>query len=538
MVDLIHDRLQRALPHRSDWPAIRPTVVRLLLEGDYDDYADYYDPINHVWTARTTWKDLHPGHLPISSAVVNSALANIGTPTTPTAHAARPTTISDAMDACIRNLSTECVIALSPSALPPTMSLFLKPKDEHTARVICDLRPLNGLYPRNPPAFRLPSIGGLVSTTRGWPDCYFTKLDISAYFHSLSLSPSDLRRLCPPNMPTHPFVFHYKQQSWVWIRLPFGWSWAPALAQQQMTDLVSTALLAHPAVLGLVYYDDVLLACTDPTTLSDATHYLVNFLGEHNLKVAQHKCCLTPQREIDWIGKHVGHYTVRNTDTRARQLAGVFMGLTKCHGVRVLRRLLGWVSWYSSHFPGANRALSSAYAQLHGNVADGLSWSSLWAFCLCITLGSVHVQWCRNSDGRLPLVYTDACAANGTVGLCDQTGTTGATVQIPELLLAPYARASHGQQTAELYGVAVAVAAAVVARQSAIVVTDNSACVAWFHGARIPATRHQTHLLLAASLLTTLSSIDCTVQWIEGKLNPADPWSRQKLHTAPAAGLL
>ena len=155
----------------------------------------------------------------------------------------------------------------SPPNVPPTMSLFLKPKDEHTARVICDLRPLNGLYPCNPPAFRLPSIGGLVPTTRGWPDCYFTKLDISAYVHSLSLSPSDLRRLCPPNMPTHPFVFHYKQQSWVWIRLPFGWIWAPALAQQQMTKLVSTALLAHPAVLGLVYYDDVLLACTDPRLL-------------------------------------------------------------------------------------------------------------------------------------------------------------------------------------------------------------------------------------------------------------------------------
>ena len=85
-------------------------------------------------------------------------------------------------------------------------------------------------------------------------------------------------------------------------------------------------------------------------------------------------------------------------------------------------------------------------------------------------------------------------------------------MQVPALQLAPYACASYGQQTAELYGVAVAVAAAAVARQSAVIVTDNSVCVAWFHGALIPATRHQIHLLLPASLLTTLSgALDCTM---------------------------
>ena len=211
------------------------------------------------------------------------------------------------------------------------MFLFLKPKDEHTARVICDLRPLNGLYPCAPPAFSLPSISSLVSTTRWWPDCHFTKLDISAYFHSLSLAPDDLCRLSPPGMPTHPFVFHYKQQSWVWLRLPFGWSWAPALAQTQMLDLVNMALLQQPDVLGLVYYDDVLLACPDSVRLRAATQYLVDYLRANNLRVADHKCCLDPMSEIDWVGKHVGNYTMRNTDTRKRQLAGVPMVLSMCH---------------------------------------------------------------------------------------------------------------------------------------------------------------------------------------------------------------
>ena len=45
MVDLIHDHLQRAFPHHSEWLKVRPDEVRLLLAGNYDDFAEYYDPI-------------------------------------------------------------------------------------------------------------------------------------------------------------------------------------------------------------------------------------------------------------------------------------------------------------------------------------------------------------------------------------------------------------------------------------------------------------------------------------------------------------
>ena len=198
------------------------------------------------------------------------------------------------MDNCVRNLQAEHIIAASSQPLPATMSLFLKPKDEHSARVICDLRPLNGLYTTDPPSFSLPSVSALVSTTRWWPSCFFTKLDINAYFHSLALQPTDLRRLCPPDMPTHPFVFHYRDQCWMWMRLPFGWSWAPALAQKQMQELVNAAVLAFPEVLGLVYYDDILMASRNDGLLEMATAYLVDYLHQQGLHISQHKCVLTP----------------------------------------------------------------------------------------------------------------------------------------------------------------------------------------------------------------------------------------------------
>ena len=170
MVDLIHDRLRRAFPHHSDWPKVHPEVVRFLLAGDYDDFAEYYDPIRRVWVTRLAWKDLHPGSLTISPSLVDSVLANVGQRKPITHRNARPTPVSTAMDDCLNNLAAEHVIAPSPSPLPPTMSLFLKPKDEHTARVICDLRPLNGLYPCDPPTFSLPSISAWSPPPAGGPN--------------------------------------------------------------------------------------------------------------------------------------------------------------------------------------------------------------------------------------------------------------------------------------------------------------------------------------------------------------------------------
>ena len=86
------------------------------------------------------------------------------------------------------------------------MSLFLKDKDEHSSRVICDLRPLNSRYRCRPPRFTLPSISGLMNITKYWDTAFFTKLDITAYFHSLSLAPPDLERL-HPHLTAYPFVF-------------------------------------------------------------------------------------------------------------------------------------------------------------------------------------------------------------------------------------------------------------------------------------------------------------------------------------------
>ena len=395
------------------------------------------------------------------------------------------------------------------------------------------MRPLNGRYLSEPPGFSLPSLSGLVSVSRWWPSCYFTKLDISAYFHSLSLLPQSLHRLTPPNTHNHPFVFQYRGISWVWLRLPFGWSWAPALAQRQMTTFVHNSLASFPDVLGLVYYDDVLLASPDPSRLRDATQGLVAHLHAQNLRVSLRKCLLEPSTSTDWLGKHITQNSISNTTSRIRQLAGVIMGICRCRSVRSLRRLLGWVSWYASHFHGSSRALSPCYASLYQPLNNGLSWSALWSFAFTLALGSCTVSWSRDTP-VMHILYTDACARNQTVGVCTHDGSVGVTCGVPQKIIHEYARPQDAQQTCELFGVALAVTHAALSQHNTLIFTDSSACCGWFSGCALPPTRTQSHLLLASSLLQTLCSVDCSIRWVSGKANPADTWSRVPLNRAPS----
>ena len=196
MVDFIHDRLQLLNHHESTWAFIRSSIIDALRRGDYPLLDEYYqDKVrNH---SHVLWKPIHPGKIQIRSSVVAAAIAEPDYPASSSYASSRPTPASSPMDDCVKNLVEEEVICKCNEPLPTTMSLFLKPKDDTTARVICDLRPLNSKYSRKPPGFRLPSVASLMQATRWWDQSYFTKLDITAYFHSLFLRDVDLCRLVP-----------------------------------------------------------------------------------------------------------------------------------------------------------------------------------------------------------------------------------------------------------------------------------------------------------------------------------------------------
>ena len=93
-----------------------------------------------------------------------------------------------------------------------------------------------------------------------------------------------------------------------------------------------------------------------------------------------------------------------------------------------------------------------------------------------------------SAQPELEVLYSDACAARRAVGVCDCDGRGGLTAAIPADLMRGYARAPDAQQTAELYGVTLAVACAAVTGKH-LRTSDGSACVGWFSGLRLPPTR-------------------------------------------------
>ena len=228
------------------------------------------------------------------------------------------------------------------------------------------------------------------------------------------------------------------------------------------------------------------------------------------------------------------HRSSSNTDARTRQLAGAINGISQCRSAHTLRRLLGWTSWYSSHFPGASRALGPAYTLLQTSLRNGLPWGSLWGFAVAIALGCCQVEWCADAMKGVCVLYADACAASRTVGVCSHNGSRGFTTQVPSGLMVGYAKDSDAQQTAELYGVCLSAVTAALAGRSALVFTDR-ACLGWFSGERQPPALRQAQLLLGTSILKTLSAVDLTVRWVPGKLNLADSWSRRQLNATQDA---
>ena len=230
---------------------------------------------------------------------------------------------------------------------------------------------------------------------------------------------------------------------------------------------------------------------TPSARLRATTQYLVDYLRTNSLRMANHKCCLDPMSEIDWIGKHVGHHTVCNTDARARQLAGVFLGFSTCHGVRVLRRMLGWVSWYASHFPVPMRNCTAVLLTASaGRRCGPFAFALHWVPFTCNGVVPAATAWRSFTLTHLQATARWACA------------TTRATAELPPKFPNTCLPLTHARRTGSKRQNSTASqrqwATTAVARQSALIFTENQACGAWLQGAKIPLSRQQAHYRLAA----------------------------------------
>ena len=163
--------------------------------------------------------------------------------------------------------------------------------------MIADLRFINTFTPKPLPTFHLPSITDIASTMASFPNdsLWASTLDLSNFFWSLVL---------PPEFQD---TFHIEGA--VYQSLPFGWNLSPIIAQTTLTEFVFSALVSHgflpflsSSLFFFVYLHDVIFIASSHTLCKQCTLLVVHDLRDASFVISP-KSCLTPSKQVKWIGK-------------------------------------------------------------------------------------------------------------------------------------------------------------------------------------------------------------------------------------------
>ena len=144
----------------------------------------------------------------------------------------------------------QLVFSVPPQAAAPTLQSLNRPQFAKSPTA-CSSRVYTKLWPR-PPRFHSPQLSQFLSLPLG-PKLRFCKAGCLQSYWSLRL-PSQVHGF---------FALSAGSSTYARRRLPFGWSWSPAVAQLTLARILQPVCQLGE-VKFLQYVDDVLLACPDP----------------------------------------------------------------------------------------------------------------------------------------------------------------------------------------------------------------------------------------------------------------------------------
>jgi hypothetical protein len=184
------------------------------------------------------------------------------------------------------------------------------------------------------------------------------KIDLQNCFWSISL-PSQVRGA---------FTLSSTSSVFTCRRLPFGWAWSPVLAQLYIAYLLAP-LRSFTDLPPWQYYDDILLASTDPAFLTFTFHYTCHLLTTAGFIISP-KSSQAPSTEITWLGKTLfstpGRLTLTNTPLRvASTLLHIAYLRLQLPSRKALLRLLGTLQWLAQPASELCPWLAPAYQLLY-----------------------------------------------------------------------------------------------------------------------------------------------------------------------------
>lgn len=411
------------------------------------------------------------------------------------------------------------------SNLVPNGRVFLISKSGR-AVVICDLRWANSVFPP-PPRSPLPSRADVLSALR-WAgsDGAICHVDVARCFDSIIL-PKTLR---------NDFTFAVSGVTFTYNRLPFGWAWAPWLAQRLLDDCIrSTVAKVCISIRVILYIDDILIFARSHTDAARFVSVLVADLRRIGFVISP-KSKLTPSPSVVALG---ARWDVRTSSVFPLVTVSSLRELRSC----ILRarfrrsdllRLVGSLLWWS---PLALPFLGPVFAEIsHGPVNVRVRRRIVIPLLRAIEV--VHLTVRRGSYGgsqwaavsapiSVPtdrLCFVDAAAALGRVGYVSERGY--ASRRLPAWL---FSSSSHtDQQLAELFACVVATKRAVRAGVPTVVVSDSASSLSSVLRLSAPVSSPSRALLLRrlAYARARWPQHHVLFAFMRGVDNPADAPSR------------
>ena len=175
--------------------------------------------------------------------------------------------------------------ALLSDAVPSRASVIFLPHGVKP-RVCVDLRPVN-LCMRDS-SVRYPAARDLASSRKAW----FVKLDLKAAFKSVGL-PSCVDRL---------MGFVVGGVSFVYTRLPFGWSWSPEVFSAALRIVLDPVRAQFPDAIIIAYVDDIAVGHDDPALCVRVATAVMTALRASSFRVSVDKTFLRPVRVLRFLG--------------------------------------------------------------------------------------------------------------------------------------------------------------------------------------------------------------------------------------------
>jgi hypothetical protein len=172
---------------------------------------------------------------------------------------------------------------------PTCYSRIFTIKQKDKIRLIFDARYLNKFIHTN--HFQVEDLRSVQRIIH--PQDYMCKLDLQKAYHQIVMNPTQTSLL----------GFRANNQDFIFRVLPFGLNAAPMILTKALKPVLRQ--LRSLGIRANIYYDDILLAASSPSTLQQHLQLTIQILNEFGWRVNFLKSQLQPSQAIQYIGAQI-----------------------------------------------------------------------------------------------------------------------------------------------------------------------------------------------------------------------------------------